>query len=72
MRRDEKLHLDIFIQGSYITDNELTSVLSSSFVISMGVRHLIGFCRLDSLMKGLGLHNAELKQLDNIGPVVDI
>ena len=23
-------------------------------------------------MKGLGLHNAELKQLGNIGPVVDI
>ena len=72
MRRDEKLDLDIFIQGSYITDNELTFVLSSSFVISTGVRHLIGFCRIDSLMKGLGLHNAELKQLDNIGPVADI
>ena len=40
MRRDEKLDLDIFIQGSYITDNELTFVLSSSFVISTGVRHL--------------------------------
>ena len=41
MRRDEKLDLDIFIQGSYITaDNELTSALSSFFVISTGVRHL--------------------------------
>ena len=40
MRRDEELDLDIFIQGSYITDNELTSVLSSSFVNSTGVRHL--------------------------------
>ena len=40
MRRDEKLDLTIFIQGSYITDNELTSVLSSSFVISTGVRQL--------------------------------
>ena len=72
MRRDEKLDLEIFIQGSYITDNELTSVLSSSFVISTGVRHLIGFCRLGSLMKGLGLHNADLKQVANIGPVADI
>ena len=72
MRRDEKLDLDIFIQGSYITDNALNSALSSSFVISTGERHLIGFCRLDSLMKGLGLHNAELKQLDNIGPAADI
>jgi len=72
MRRDEKLDLDIFTQGSYITDYELNSALSSSFLSSTGVRHLIGFCRLDSLMKGLGLHNAELKQLDNIGPVADI
>ena len=40
MRRDEKLDIDIVIQGSYITDNELTSVLSSSFIISTGVRHL--------------------------------
>ena len=40
MRRDEKLDLDIFIQGSYITDNELNSAISSSFVISTGVRHL--------------------------------
>ena len=40
--------------------------------IDSEVRHLIGFCRLDSLMKGLGLHIAELKQLDNIGPVADI
>ena len=40
MRRDEKLDLDIVIQGSYITDNELTSVLPSFFVSSTGVRHL--------------------------------
>ena len=38
MRRGEKLDFDIFIQGSYITDNELTSVLSSSFVSSTGVK----------------------------------
>ena len=58
MRRDEILDLNSFIQGSYITDNELNSALSSSVFSSTGVRHLIGFCRLDSLMKGLGLHNA--------------
>ena len=40
MRRDEKLDLDIFTQGSYITDYELNSALSSSFLSSTGVRHL--------------------------------
>ena len=40
MRRDEKLDLDILIQGSYITDNDLNSALSSSFVSSTGIRVL--------------------------------
>ena len=51
MHRYEKL--DILIQGSFITGNELNSAPSGSFVSSTGLRHLIGFCRLDSLMKGL-------------------
>ena len=40
MRRDEKLDFNILIQGSYITDNELNSAFSSSFVSSTGVRVL--------------------------------
>ena len=40
MRRDEKLELDILIQGSNITDKKLNSAFSSSFVRSTGVRVL--------------------------------
>ena len=40
MRRYQKLDVDILIQSSFITDDELNSALSSSFVSSTGVRVL--------------------------------
>ena len=40
MHRHEKLDFQILTQGSFITDNELNSALSSSFVSCTGVRVL--------------------------------